>query len=483
MAAARPVRILFFAAIVAAGCLVSPARAQSATCEGRTPDLVGTEGADELVGTEGDDVIEGLGGDDTIRGLGGNDYICAGAGDDTLDAYGGPKRWPVRKPTGDLLNGGEGDDYLNGGSGTLMVGGAGSDTFVGAATVTFSRSPNGVVADLGSGHAFGEGTDSLVGVRALNGSPFDDRLSGDERRNEIHGGSGNDEVWGAGATDELYGGEGGDLVVGEDGDDHFLYGGAGSDYVSGGEGDDRIEPEIFTLQSHADVGDDFVDGGDGYDTVSFTLGIATSIRVDLSKNAVTGQGDDELWDVERVEGTYGDDWMKGDEYDNSFYGNPGDDVLIGGEGDDRLDPSSFGGHTDDDVVRGGPGADKLYAKDCCGTERMHGGAGRDTISFAGASGGPSQPVSVDLRTQSWVMGTSSDAFTSIEGVQATGADDLIVGDDERNFLFGWWGDDVIRGLGGDDVLVGEVGKDRLDGGPGFDRCRGANDTHERCEDR
>lgn len=68
----------------------------------------------------------------------------------------------------------------------------------------------------------------------------------------------------------------------------------------------------------------------------------------------------------------------------------------------------------------------------------------------GASGGASEPVSIDLRTQTWVMGTYSGAF---------------------------------RGLGGDDVLVGQLGKDRLDGGAGFDRCRGANDVRAGCEDR
>jgi hypothetical protein len=74
-------------------------RPAAASCQGRTPTLVGTAGADTLTGTAGVDVISGLGGDDTISGLGGGDVLCGGAGADTI-------------------KGGSGRDALDGGAGT-----------------------------------------------------------------------------------------------------------------------------------------------------------------------------------------------------------------------------------------------------------------------------------------------------------------------------------------------------------------------------
>jgi Ca2+-binding RTX toxin-like protein len=484
MARTRPAPpTLLCAALVLVTVLVpSAAGAQPATCEGETPTIVGTDGADDLVGTDEEDVIDGLGGDDRIRGLGESDVICGGPGNDVLDADGRPPEWPVREPVGDLLVAGDGDDYLEGTTGTYMFGGAGDDTFLDGATVSYSRAPNGVVADLGTGLAFGEGSDTLVGVENLRGSAFDDRLSGDERRNDLLGGPGSDQLWGAGQVDELQGGDGNDLVAGEDGDDHFLYGGAGDDFVSGGDGDDRIEPEIFTLPSDHDVGDDYVDGGDGFDMLSFNIGITAPVRVDLSKNVATGQGTDEIWDFEIVEGTYGNDWMKGDERDNVFWGNPGSDELIGGEGDDRLDVSSFGRQADvGDVAHGGPGADRIYAKYCCGEQPLDGGPGRDTLTFSGGSYNPPPPMSIDLRTGSWELSRWSGSFESIENVEGTFGDDLIVGDDGRNVLDGSSGSDVLRAMGGDDVLVGGPDADELDGGPDADVCRDRKDTRRRCE--
>lgn len=477
-----PPTLLCVTLAMAAVLVPSAAGAQAATCEGETPTIVGTEGADDLVGTEDKDIIDGLGGDDRIRGLEASDVICGGPGNDVLDADGTSPEWPVRRPVADLLVGGDGDDYFEGTYGTYMFGGAGDDTFLDGATVSYSRAPNGVVADLGTGRAFGEGSDTLIGIERLRGSPFDDRLSGDERRNDIYGGSGDDELWGAGQVDELQGGDGNDLVAGEDGDDRFLYGGAGDDYVSGGDGDDQIEPEIFTLPSDDDVGDDYVDGGDGYDRVSFSMGISTRITVDLSKNTATGQGSDEIWDIEVVEGTYGNDWIKGDEFDDVLWGNQGSDVLIGGGGDDRLDVSSFGMQADvGDVAHGGPGADRIYAKYCCGQEPLDGGPGRDTLTFSGSSYNPPPPMSIDLRTGSWELSRWSGSFESIENVEGTFGDDRIVGDDGRNFLDGSLGSDVVSGMGGDDVLTGGPDRDEIDGGADDDVCRDRHDLRRRCE--
>jgi Ca2+-binding RTX toxin-like protein len=57
-------------------------------------------------------------------------------------------------------------------------------------------------------------------------------------------------------------------------------------------------------------------------------------------------------------------------------------------------------------------------------------------------------------------------------IHVTPGDDVIVGDENENFIDGMGGNDTISGLGGDDVLRGSAGNDTLDGGTGIDELRG-----------
>jgi uncharacterized repeat protein (TIGR01451 family) len=81
---------------------------QPLLCNGLTPTIVGTPGADTLIGTKGRDIIQGLSGNDIIRGAADNDIICGGLGQDTLKGEAG----------NDTLNGEVGTDSCDGGSGT-----------------------------------------------------------------------------------------------------------------------------------------------------------------------------------------------------------------------------------------------------------------------------------------------------------------------------------------------------------------------------
>ena len=101
------------------------------TCFGRTPTLIGTNGADTLTGTADSDVIVGLDGDDTIDGGGGDDFICAGAGNDTVSGGAGADRIAGQGGR-DALTGDGGKDRLVGGGGTdSLVGGSQRDLTVG----------------------------------------------------------------------------------------------------------------------------------------------------------------------------------------------------------------------------------------------------------------------------------------------------------------------------------------------------------------
>jgi len=271
---------LMAAALTSAPLAAAAARA----CEGMKATIVGTARADLLTGTARQDVIVGLGGNDTIKGLGGDDRICGGKGNDTL--FGGGDRDRLRGEEGndklsggsgsEQLAGGPGDDALDGGRGKdfawylevpgpvtvdLAAGtavGEGSDTLTSIEiiqgtehddTLIGNAGPNDfypgqgndaidgsggvdwvhfvsgpVTADLSSGSATGEGTDTLTGIENLFSSRFDDALTGDAGPNELTGGNGNDT---------LSGGDGDDTLTGD----------LGTDSVDGGNGTDSCDGE------------------------------------------------------------------------------------------------------------------------------------------------------------------------------------------------------------------------------------------------
>jgi streptogramin lyase len=57
---------------------------QPPSCDGKVPNIVGSNKADRLSGSKFPDVTAALKGDDVIKGRRGNDVICAGPGDDKI---------------------------------------------------------------------------------------------------------------------------------------------------------------------------------------------------------------------------------------------------------------------------------------------------------------------------------------------------------------------------------------------------------------
>jgi Ca2+-binding RTX toxin-like protein len=249
--------------------LVLPRAANAARpkCFGKLATIVGTARADVLKGTARADVIVGLGGGDTIKGLGGNDRICGGPGKDKLIGGAG----------GDVLSGDAGNDALSGGgAGDALLGGGGNDTFNGGAgfdLASFFFASAGVQVNLSTGTATGEGTDKLTGIEDLEGSRYDDALTGNDGEN-------------------------------------FILPGAGNDAVDGGGGvTDRVD-------------------------FSFSPG---AVIVDLTAGTAIGEGNDTLTGIEEIFGSYHDDTITGDAGPNSLFGGPGNDTISGLEGDDKLD--------------------------------------------------------------------------------------------------------------------------------------------------
>lgn len=210
----RRLVVLFSAAACAVALLAGAealptSAAGTPSCGGQAATLIGTAKRDRLIGTPGDDVILALDGGDVIRGRGGNDVICGSRGSDKLV-------------------GGDGDDELRGGpSGItrgdgeviyhrdLLVPGSGDDVLVPGYdgggdeyrwdTLSFSGSPNGIVADVAADTIAGEGMDVVVGDHyAILGSPYDDVITGSDADDTIFGGAGADRISGGAGNDSLY---------------------------------------------------------------------------------------------------------------------------------------------------------------------------------------------------------------------------------------------------------------------------------------
>lgn len=309
--------------------------------------------------------------DNRIVGNAAVNILRGGAGNDTLIGGG----------NADSLSGDDGDDMLVGSAdGETFNGGTGVDTvsyfsIAGSVSIALGRT---AAQDTGAG-----GRDTLLAIENVEGSNVgDDTLTGGGNDNRIAGNGGNDRLSGA----------------------------AGNDTLLGGEGDDTIL---------ADVGNDTIDGGSGIDLLSFAAATsAVSVDLGIVTAQTTGQGDDAIRNIERVEGSNtAADRIAGNHLDNQLYGLGGNDVLSGGDGADLLD----------------------------------GGAGTDTASYAAAAAG----IDVDLRFDTALDDGFGkvDTFVGIENVVGSAFDDEITGSAGRNVLTGGGGRDLLTGGASPDVFV------------------------------
>jgi Ca2+-binding RTX toxin-like protein len=215
------------------------------------------------VGTSGDDTLYGYyDSNDTLNGL---------AGNDTLYGY----------SSNDSLNGGSGDDTLDGGYGFDVA--------------QYYTATAGVTVDLNLTTAqdtVGAGIDTLNSIEAINGSAFNDTLTGN-------------------------------------GYDNSLFGGVGNDILTGGDGNDSLV---------GGVGNDVLDGGNGFDIAHYytaTAGVTVNLNLTAAQNTL-GAGFDTLTNIEAVNGSAFNDTLTGNAANNSLLGGKGNDVLDGGLGKDVL---------------------------------------------------------------------------------------------------------------------------------------------------
>lgn len=450
------------------------------------PTITGDAGANTLVGTAEGDLIEGLGGNDTLSGLGDADRLTGDEGDD-------------------ILRGGDGDDVLHGGPGAdTLDGGSGFDI------ASYWAATGGVRIDLnlqGAAQDTGEGLDLLTSIENLEGSAFDDVLTGDGFANVIYDSAGGRDVLsGGGGDDEIRIGRGAHP-------DSFAFEWVIAD---GGAGDDIVSLNAFNL----DAGRITIDGDAGND-VLLVEGVNLG-NLEIRMNGGAGN------DLITIVGASGAD----------VHGGDGDDVItIDVQGHFNID---LGTGTDRLVLTGTPPVFSPSPR--IWVENFTAGAGGDVIDLStflmsasltnfpvgsnpfetghlrlvdvnadiiqlefSASGAGDYSVLLQLglpRTAlssynfggirpvpTIVSGTGfGDTLQGIEdsdtlnglGGQDTlvggGGDDMLNGGEGNDLLFGDYfrpdsranGDDVLNGGAGNDVLVGGGGDDALTGGDGQD---------------
>jgi Ca2+-binding RTX toxin-like protein len=292
--------------------------------------VIGSAFADVITGNGSANLLRGLGGDDSIFAGGGNDQVQGGDGQDFLRGADG----------NDILLGGDGHDLLRGGNGDdLIDGGAGFDRASFFSSAAENPQATGVTVSLmlqGTAQNTGHGMDTLIGIEALNGTPFDDNLTGDNNANWL-----------------------------------WLLG--GNDTGSGLGGDDLI--------SFAD-GNHVADGGADTDTASFgptSAGVTVSLMLQGAAQA-TGVGSMTLSGFENLSGSGFNDTLTGNNLNNVLAGDAGNDSLSGGDGVDIL----YGdGAFDIGNGMGTPGPIALLADRAAGNDVLDGGKKNDLLIGGG----------------------------------------------------------------------------------------------------
>ncbi|HRX35493.1 MAG TPA: hypothetical protein P5337_03775, partial [Aestuariivirga sp.] len=485
--------------------------------------IIGTSDFDYITMNSADNAVDGGAGNDTIDGGDGNDTITGGADADTL--YGGTGNDTVSyatsaggvsvnlltnsanrgDATGDIIGcfeniiggrgrnnlggsseanvliGGDADDTINGrGGNDTILGGAGGDNLNGGGgddTLVYSTSTTAVTVDLSANAASGGDADgdTIIGFENLAGGNGDDNLTGSAGDNMLAGGNGGDRVRGLGGADVISGGAGADDLDGGSGIDTLSYvgsllgvtvdlganaasdgdaegdtiirfenlegsdasdiliGSAGENVIAGGQGNDLIR---------GGAGADDLGGGSGSDFLSYD-GSADRVVVDLSTNEASG-GDaegDRIRGFENIEGSSKSDKLTGGDYAN---------IIIGGAGRDQ--------------VSGGGGNDLLAGN--AGKDRINGGDGSDTADYSTSAAAITVKLSSGVTSGGDAEG---DKLISIENLNGSAHNDVLVGNGKDNTLAGMDGDDTLNGGNGQDALFGGSGQDMLTGGGGGDR--------------
>ena len=216
--------------------------------------------------------------------------------------------------------------------------------------------------------------------------------------------------------EDSFAGSSADDIINAGGGNDVIHMSAGNDQIQGDAGDD-----IFVINKNLDHYTQSFDGGAGNDAIQGS-------DIDLA--------DFNLVSVEILMGTDRDDNLTGDDAANIIQAGAGDDLVFWTGGAD--------------VIDGGDGYDEVIFRPTFG----------NSIRMAD----PQHSTGV----------TDGVQISNVEYLKGTLYDDVIIGDDNDNFIDGSFGNDILRGMGGNDTLRGLIGvfgemtQTEFDGGDGFD---------------
>jgi Ca2+-binding RTX toxin-like protein len=136
-------------------------------------------------------------------------------------------------------------------------------------------------------------------------------------------------------------------------------GGAGADTLIGGQDNDQLQSKDGDDLIEGGQGDDIVDGDNGSDTASYahaSSGVTVDLNLGIYQAVGGGQGTDILLSIENLIGGSGNDSFKGNGADNRLDGGAGDDTVTFAQTFGHYTLQDFGGLI---VVSGPEGTDTL----------------------------------------------------------------------------------------------------------------------------
>jgi Ca2+-binding RTX toxin-like protein len=378
--------------------------------------LFGESGDDTLLGKGGNDLLSGGSGNDTLTGGAGDDQVSGESGDDRF--IWNPGDGSDLNEGGDgvdtiEVNGGNGSETFSAVPNGARVR---FDRITPAPFFLDIGTAENLVVNMNGGDDTFTGSNGLATLIQLtvDGGPGNDTITGGDGNDRLIGGDGNDTITGGrgndtailGAGDDTFiwnPGDGSDIIEGQDGNDTLVFNGANiaeqfdvsangprvrftrniASIVMDMDGVEEIDVNALggadqatindmtgtdltqvtvNLAGFGGVGDAAVDNvivnaTNSADSVILFGSSGTASVVGLVPT-VTVTGAEPNSDLVTVFGLDGDDAIQGTAVDASINlvlnGGNGDDVLIGGAGNDTLN-----GGDGDDVLIGGDGLDVL----------------------------------------------------------------------------------------------------------------------------
>lgn len=498
--------------------------------------LFGGGGVDQCDGGDDDDYVDGGGGDDAaLMGGPGRDLVRGGDGNDRCfgwtnlinEAEGTESNvvalldWvavsnrtnesaitaAVTSVSGIFFTNASSSDGIE----DLLVGEAGNDLLVGsvAADTLIGGDNNDVLFAVGgtNSHLYGSrGLDLLVG------GPGQDVLLGEEEGDSIFGGGDKDLLFGGDGNDDLRGDEGDDLLIGAAGDDRCA-GGPDTDYLWG----DGLVRDEASSKHWNDCWKDLLSGMDKltnwglpfyggwtkhvWPTNAYPMDAAwaseagaletnTLLLATAGTDVLQGDGgDDFLFGGKGVDlalnGGAGNDWIDfGPDHDARLPASsddPGDDIILGGDGDDTLADSK-----DLSLIFGEAGLDSIGQGTTIESTNLYGhwyfgGHDEDLLYAPQWRCQTNQAADTNALLQFITNAPALFGGWAGDHLHGTISPSILIGDEEKDIIeggnaaeliFGGPGEDNLYGGDGEDWIYGNQNSDKLFGGKGRDHLFG-----------